>query len=120
MCGPRIAIAIVCSTEPNTLCARPPFVFFSEVEVAAARTSGLVNLVLSRQTGFFRVRTAGFNGQPMVINDHAVASTQLIGMGSKLYPSKIPPMLNKDLTRSMQNHSGPEQAKKGSVDRVYA
>ena len=47
----------------------------------------------------------------MVINDHAVASTRLIGMGSKLYPSNIPPMLNKDLTRSTQNHSGSEQAK---------
>ena len=111
MCGPRIAIAIVCSTEPNTLCAKPPFVFFSEVEVAAARTSGLVNPVLSRQTGFFECEQR-FNGEQMVINDHAVASTRLLGMGSKLYPSNMPRMLNKDLTRSMQNQSGSEQAKK--------
>ena len=79
MCGPRIAIAIVCFTEPNTLCTiKPPFVFFSEVEVAAARTSGLVNLVLSRQTGFFECEQR-FNGEQMVINDHAVASTRLLG-----------------------------------------
>ena len=67
MCGPRIAIAIVrVFSTPNTLRAKPPFVVFSEeeeketlpethktFEVTAAQTSGLVNLVLSRQTGFF-------------------------------------------------------------------
>ena len=47
----------------------------------------------------------------MVINDHAVASTRWLGLGSKLYPSSMPCMLNKDLTRSTQNHSGSEQAK---------
>ena len=32
-------------------------------------------------------------------------------MGSKLYPSKMPRMLNKNLTPFMQNNSGSEQAK---------
>ena len=35
----------------------------------------------------------------MVINDPAVASTQLLGLGLKVYPSNMPRMLNKDLTR---------------------
>ena len=47
----------------------------------------------------------------MVINDHAIASTRWLGLGSKLYPSSMPRMLNKDLTRSTQNHSTSEQAK---------
>ena len=47
----------------------------------------------------------------MVTNDPAVTSTRLLGLGSKLYPSNKPRMLNKDLTRFMQTHSGSEQAK---------
>ena len=52
-----------------TLRAEPPFVFVSEealpksrqtFEVAAAQTSGLLNLVPSRQTGFSRVRASVF------------------------------------------------------------
>ena len=47
----------------------------------------------------------------MVIANPAVASTRLLGLDSKLYPSNMSHMLNKDLTRSMQNQSGSEQAK---------
>ena len=79
-------------------------------EVTATQTSGLVNLVLPRQTGFFECEQR-FIDKPMVINDHAVASTRWLGLGSKLYPSSMPCMLNKDLIRSTQNHSGSEQAK---------
>ena len=109
MCGPRIDIAIVCSTEPNTLCAKPPFVFFSKVEVAPARTSGLVNLVLSRQTGFFRVRTDGHK------RSRCSKYTVVRHGFETIYPSNMPRMLNKDLTRSMQNQSGSEQAKKKAL-----
>ena len=49
-----------------------------------------------------------FSDKPTVINDHAVATTRLLAMGSKLYPSKMPRMLNKNLTPSTQNNSGSE------------
>ena len=35
----------------------------------------------------------------MVVTEPAVASAWLLGLGSKLYPSNMPRMLNKDLTR---------------------
>ena len=38
----------------------------------------------------------------MIITEPAVPSTQLLGLGSKLYPSNMLCMLNKDLTRFMQ------------------
>ena len=41
----------------------------------------------------------------MVITESAVASTQLLGLSSKLYPSNMQRMLNKDLTRFMQSLS---------------
>ena len=68
-----------------------PFAFLSD-EVAAAQTSGLVNLVFSRQTGFFECEHP-FIDKPMVITEPAVPITRLFGLGSKLYPSNIPPML---------------------------
>ena len=71
-------------------------------EVAASRTPGLVNLVFSRQTGFFECKHP-FVDKPMVITEPAVASAQLLGLGSKLYPSNMLRMLNKDLTRFMQS-----------------
>ena len=46
-------------------------------EVAAARTSGLVNLVFSRQTVFFFEYEHLFIDKPMVINEPAVASARL-------------------------------------------
>ena len=52
-------------------------------EVTAARTSGLVNLVFSHQTGklfFFECKHVFFD-KPMVINEPAVASAWLLGLG---------------------------------------
>ena len=77
-------------------------------EVAGAQTSELFNLVLSRQTGLFECKLL-FIDKPMVITNPAVASTQLLGMGSELYSSNMPRMLNKDLTRFMQSLSRERQ-----------
>ena len=68
-------------------------------EVAAAQTSGLVNLLLSRQTGIFECKHP-FIDKPMVMTEPTVASAWLLGLGLKL-PSisllNMPRMLNKDL-----------------------
>ena len=53
----------------------------------------------------------------MIIIEPAVASAWLLGLGSKLYPSNMLDMLNKDLTRFMQSLSSSKR-KKGSTDRV--
>ena len=71
-------------------------------EVAAAQTSGLVNLVLSPQTFFFQCEYLS-TYQPMVIIEPAVLIAGLLDLGSKLNPSNIPRVLNKDLTRFMQS-----------------
>ena len=41
----------------------------------------------------------------MVITEPAVASTRLLGLGSKLYPSNMQRMLNRDLTQFMESFS---------------
>ena len=74
-------------------------------EVAAARTSGLVNLVFSRQTVFFFEYKHPFIDKLMVTNEPPVASVRLLGLGSKLHPSNMQRTLNKDLTRFMQSLS---------------
>jgi len=69
--------------------------------VAAAQTSGLVNLVQSRQTDFFssaRIRL-------WLITELAVVSAWPLGLGSKLYPSNASRMLYRNLTRFMQSLS---------------
>ena len=73
-------------------------------EVVAARTSGLVKPILHRLTGF---PTASIRS---LINRWSELSPLYqahgyIGLGSKLYPSKMPRMRNKDLTRFMQSLS---------------
>ena len=68
-------------------------------EVAAAQTSGLVNLLLSRQTGIFECKHP-FIDKPMVITEPTVASAWLLGLGLKLPGISLlnmPRMLNKDL-----------------------
>ena len=65
-------------------------------EVAAASTSGLVNLVFPRQTGFIECEHP-FIDKPMVINEPAVASARFLSLGPKLYLSNMPRMLNTDL-----------------------
>ena len=69
-------------------------------EVAAAQTSGPVNLVLSLQTVFFECSIHLFE-----FIDTAVASARLLGLGSKLYPSDMLRMFNKDLSQFMQSLS---------------
>ena len=74
-------------------------------EVAAAQTSGPVNLVLSLQTGFFEcsIHLFEFIEKPMVTTKTSVASARLLGLGSKLYPSDMLRMFNKDLSQFMQS-----------------
>ena len=79
--------------------SRPTF-----AEVAAGQSSGLVNLVFSRQTVIF-FRMHRFIDKPIVITEPAVASIRLLGLGSKLYPSNMRCMLNKDLIWFMQSFS---------------
>ena len=65
-------------------------------EVAAAQTSGPVNLALL--SGLFECKHL-FIDKPMVITKPAVPAvpTARRGLGSKLYPIKMLRMLNKDL-----------------------
>ena len=70
----------------------------------ADQTSGLVNLVFSRQTGFFKPEHP-FIDKPIVITEPAVQSAWLLGMGSRLYPSNMQRVLNKDLTQFRQSLS---------------
>ena len=76
-------------------------------EVAAAQTSRLASLVLSRQTVFLFECEHPFIDKPMVITEPAVPSAQLLGLDSKLYPSNMQRMLNKDLTRRTSERKTP-------------
>ena len=74
-------------------------------EVTAARISGLVNIVLSCQTIvklFFYFSSASIR---LLITKSAVPSARLLGLGSKLYPSKIQRMLNNDSSRVCLEYS---------------
>ena len=75
--------------------------------MAAAQTSGPVNLVRSLQTGVFEYSIHLFESieKPMVTTKTAVASAWLLGLGSKLYPSEMLLMFNKDLSQFMQSLS---------------
>ena len=74
-------------------------------EVAAAQTSGLVNLLLSRQTGIFEYKHP-FIDKLMVITKPTVASAWLLGLGLKLYPcSTCHVCSTKILTQFMQSLS---------------
>ena len=77
-------------------------------EVAVAQTSGLVNLVLS------------FIYKPMVKTEPAVASTRLLGLRWKLYPSNMACMLNRDLIRaeSFSSTLKSSKRKKGCTGKV--
>ena len=69
-------------------------------EFTEAQTSGLVNLALSRKTGFFECEHPLIDN-PMALTEPAVASARLLDLGSKLYPRKMPRMLNKKVIRFM-------------------
>ena len=94
----RASFCFLGEEEKRRLCLR------ETLEIAAARTSGLVNLVLSRRTGLFECAHP-FIDQPMVITKPTVASAWSLGLGSKIYPGNKQRMLNKDLTRFMQSLS---------------
>ena len=73
-------------------------------KVAAAQTSGPVNLVFFCLTGLFECEHP-FIDKVMVITEATVASTGLLGLSWKLHPSNRSRMLNKDLTSFMQSLS---------------
>ena len=74
-------------------------------EVAAAQTSGLVNLVFSCKTVFIFECEHLFFDKTIVISEPAVASPRPLGPDSKLHSSNMPRMLNKHLTQFMQGLS---------------
>ena len=86
-------------------------------EVAAAQTAGLVNFLLSRQTSFSECEPL-FIDKPVVITEPHVASARLLGLDSKLYPSNMQRMLNKDLIGIMQSVSQ-SRTRKASAYRVH-
>jgi len=68
-------------------------------EVTESQTLGLINLMLAfSQTGFRRASICLLPSKPLIIA-LAVLSTRLLGLSSKLYPSNMPRMLNKDFSR---------------------
>ena len=82
--------------------AEHPFLFLREREkqslpesrltfkVTVAQTSGLVNLVFSRQTGFIECEYPLID-KPKVITDPAVPRARMLGLGSKRYLSTLVP-----------------------------
>ena len=64
----------------------------------------------SLSSNFFFLVRASFIEKPIVISEPAVASTRLLGLGSKLYPSNMPRMLNKDLTPSRVRQTSERKA----------
>ena len=88
-------------------------------KVAAAQTSTLGNLVLSRQPGCSECHHP-FIDKPMVITELTVASTRPLGLGSKLYPSNKACMLNKDLTQFMQSLSREHQNRASERETLLA
>ena len=67
-------------------------------EVTASRTSRLVNLVFFFCQTFFFECEHRFIDKSLRITEPAVPSARLLVLGSKLYPSSMQRMLNKDLT----------------------
>ena len=57
----------------------------------------------------------GFDNKPMVIAEPTVPSAGLLGLGSRLYPSNMPRMPNKDRTRSKQRLS-----RRATIEQVNA
>ena len=86
-------------------------------EVTASRTSRLVNLgFFFCQTFFFECERR-FIDKSLRITEPAVPSARLLVLGSKLYPSSMQRMLNKDLTwftqslfRVRRNQAGERKA----------
>ena len=91
-----------------------------ESRQAAARTSRLVNLVFSPQTGFFECEHP-FIDKPMIITEVTVPSARLFrSLGSKLYLSNKQRMLNKDLAKndSAGGRGGEKGGESGYSQRI--
>ena len=76
-------------------------------EATEAQTSGLVNLVLSRQTGFIECEHPLID-KPKVITEPAVARARMLGLGLKRYlstlvPSVFVPLDQRSLLSSSQH-----------------
>ena len=83
-------------------------------EVAATRTSALVNLVFSRETEF--VREHAFID--VHNRDHCTKRKEIRTLGAKQYPSIMQRMLNKKLPPLMQSTPKSSKRKKGFAGRV--
>ena len=57
----------------------------------------------------------GFDNKAMVIAEPTVPSARLLGLGSRLYPSNMPCMRNKDRTRFKQRLS-----RRATIEQVNA
>ena len=81
-----------------------------------SQTLWLVNLVLSRQIGFFECKRL-FIDIPMVITKPTVASAQLLDPGWKLYPSNMLFMRNEYLYSNHADYfsSTPKSSKQNKV-----
>ena len=71
-------------------------------------SSGVVNLVFPLQTGFFECEHP-FIDKPMAINEPAVASARLLGLGPKLYPTRSKILL--DSCKDFLKYAKREQVK---------
>ena len=83
-------------------------------EVAATRTSALVNLAFSRETEF--VREHAFID--VHNRDHCTKRKEIRTIGVKQYPSIMQRMLNKRLPPFMQSTPTSRKRKKGFAGRV--
>ena len=54
--------------------------------------------------------------KPLIITEPAVLTARLLDLGSKLYPSNMQRMLNKDLTRFTQSFSSTPKSSKRKKD----
>ena len=87
-------VHVIISGSYTTLRAESHFVFLNEKEKKRLHlnhikplSSRVVNLVFPLQTGFFECEHP-FIDKPLAINEPAVASARLVGLGPKLYQSK--------------------------------
>ena len=84
-------------------------------EVAATRTSTLVNLVFSRETEFVREHAL----IDVHKRDHCTKRKEIRTTGLKQYPSIMQHMLNKKLSPFMHSTPRSNKRKKGFAGRVF-
>ena len=84
---------------------------FKAFEVAPAQKTGLSNLFFSHQTGCLECEHPVHWSTDGHITELTVPRARLLGLGSKLCPSNMPGMFNKDLTRFASCRVSLEHAK---------